>query len=218
MFTGTRIKRIFHSIPIPSLYHKQFQSTTLIIILRSPVFIHNFTFERANGKKSVRFRNCVQRSFICVQSGCGNYRRLEMRSFWREHVFVKNAEKIMLVIIHKRHVIFFTALISKQFELLEWDWSQVKDLLMKFLNVTYFFYLHLPKVYFHYICVSQCREWCQSRGWKSFAKVKATCRGRILEEAIPVIVVAHGSRHCGGEGHRKYLEKKTKNKIEIFGV
>ena len=33
---------------------------------------------------------------------------------------------------------------------------------------------------------------------KSFAKVKAICRGRIPKQAIPIIVAAHGSRHCGG--------------------
>ena len=80
--------------------------TTLIIILRSPVFINNFTFKWDKGKKLVRFRNCIERSFICVQSRCGSFRHLEMRSFWREYVFVENAEKIKLVIIQKRHAIF----------------------------------------------------------------------------------------------------------------
>ena len=79
--------------------------TTLIIILRSPVFINNFTFKWDKGKKLVRFRNCIERSFICVQSRCGSFRHLQMRSFWREYVFVENAEKIKLVIIQKRHAI-----------------------------------------------------------------------------------------------------------------
>ena len=74
----------------------------------------------------------------------------------------------------------------------------MKDLLMQFINVTYFLYLRLLEVYFYCICVSLCREWCESRGWKSCAKVKATGHGRIPEEALPIIVEAHGSRHCGG--------------------
>ena len=35
-------------------------------------------------------------------------------------------------------------------------------------------------------------------GLKSCAKVKATGHGRIPKEALPIIVEAHGSRHCGG--------------------
>ena len=75
----------------------------------------------------------------------------------------------------------------------------MKDLLMQFINVTYFLYLRLLEVYFYCICVSLCREWCESRGWKSCAKVKATGHGRIPEEALPIIVKAHGSRHYGWE-------------------
>ena len=39
------------------------------------------------------------------------------------------------------------ALISKRFELQEWDWSQMVELLKKFLNLTNFSYLSLLEVH-----------------------------------------------------------------------
>ena len=89
----------------------------------------------------------------------------------------------------------------------------MKDLLMQFINVTYFLYLRLLEVYFYCICVSLCREWCESRGWKSCAKVKATGHGRIPEEALPIIVEAHGSRHCGGGRPWEIFKQKQTIKL-----
>ena len=91
----------------------------------------------------------------------------------------------------------------------------MKDLLMQFINVTYFLYLRLLEVYFYCICVSLCREWCESRGWKSYAKVKATGHGRIPEEALPIIVKAHGSRHCGGGRPWERFRQKQTIKLTI---
>ena len=84
----------------------------------------------------------------------------------------------------------------------------MKDLLMQFINVTYFLYLRLLEVYFY-------REWCESRGWKSCAKVKATGHGRIPEEALPIIVKAHGSRHCGGGRPWERFRQKQTIKLTI---
>ena len=78
------------------VFYNRLRGETLIIIHCSPFFINNFTFKWDKGKKLVRFRNCIERSFICVQSGCGSLRRLEMRLIERKHVFVEMQRKSCL--------------------------------------------------------------------------------------------------------------------------